>query len=122
MIDKLSDIFLEQADLNSRIVTERGLEFTQNDWMLKWTLALFSETSEVLDELNWKHWKNEKSVDWENVKGEVVDLLHFVISMALTCGMNADELHYRYMEKNAENHARQEGLVKGREDYKPKEV
>ena len=62
MIDKLSDIFLEQADLNSRIVTERGLEFTQNDWMLKWTLALFSETSEVLDELNWKHWKNERAL------------------------------------------------------------
>jgi len=117
MTDKLSEIFFEQNELNSRIVRERGLDYTVDEWMRQWALAVFSETNEILDEINWKHWKNDSGIDMEALKGEVVDLLHFVISMSLTCGMNADELHYRYMVKNKENHDRQEGKVSGREDY-----
>lgn len=117
MTDKLSEIFFEQSELNSRIRRERKLDYSFDEWMRQWALAVLSETNEILDEINWKHWKNAKPVNIESVKEEVADLLHFVVSMALTCDMNADELHYRYMVKNKENHDRQEGKVSGREDY-----
>ena len=43
------------------------------------------------------------------VKEELVDILHFFISMCHKTGMDADELYARYMEKNKENFARQHG-------------
>ena len=53
--------------------------------------------------------RTPKEVDMEAVKEEMVDVLHFFVSMCLKTGMDADELHRRYLEKNKENFDRQHG-------------
>lgn len=109
-MDKLDEIFAMQAALNDDIVNTRGLpEYDMQTWIQKLTLATISELSELIAEVNFKWWKNEKPVDVDNVRDEIVDIVHFVVSMALRSGMSADELYDRYMAKNKENFDRQHG-------------
>lgn len=109
-MDKLDTIFEMQASLNNEITSLRHLEhWTADDWQQHLTLALLSELAEALDETNFKWWKNPKQRDPAELKGEIVDMLHFLISMAQRAGMDADELFDRYMDKNKENFDRQHG-------------
>jgi dimeric dUTPase (all-alpha-NTP-PPase superfamily) len=108
-MDKLETIFKMQQSLDDDIVERRNLSYPKEIWMQKEVLAMISELSEVLDEVNFKWWKNPKPIDDDALKGELVDVLHFFVSMCLKSGMDADELFARYREKNKENFDRQYG-------------
>lgn len=108
-MDKLDVIFQLQQSLDEDIVRRRELHYTREEWMQKEVLAMLSELAEVLDEVNFKWWKNPKAVDDAALKGELVDVLHFFVSMCLKSGMDADELFALYREKNQENFDRQYG-------------
>lgn len=108
-MDKLDKIFEMQKLLNDDIASRRHLDFSTEEWIQKQVLAMLSELSEVLDEVNFKWWKNKKPLDMDALRGELVDILHFFISMCLKSGMDADELFERYLEKNKENFDRQYG-------------
>lgn len=113
--DKLEVIFELQKKLDSDIQERRNLDFTMEEWLQKDVLAMVSELSELLDEVNFKWWKNKKPVDEEALHGELVDILHFFISMCIRSGMDADMLYAGYIAKNKENFDRQYGrsLKKG---------
>lgn len=108
-MDKLDVIFQMQQSLNEDIESRRDISFTREEWMQKEVLAMISELSEVLDEVNFKWWKNAKPIDDASLKGELVDVLHFFVSMCLKSGMTADELFALYKAKNQENFDRQYG-------------
>ena len=108
-MDKLDVIFQLQKSLDEDIVARRNLDFPKEVWMQKEVLAMISELSEVLDEVNFKWWKNPKPVDDAALKGELVDVLHFFVSMCLKSGMSAQELFELYKAKNQENFDRQYG-------------
>ena len=108
-LDKLDVIFQLQQSLDDDIVARRNLNYSREEWMQKEVLAMISELSEVLDEVNFKWWKNPKPVDDAALKGEIVDILHFFVSMCLKSGMTAEELFALYKAKNQENFDRQYG-------------
>ena len=108
-MDKLDMIFQLQQSLDDDIVARRNLDFPKEVWLQKEVLAMISELSEVLDEVNFKWWKNPKPVDDAALKGELVDVLHFFVSMCLKSGMSAEELFELYKAKNQENFDRQYG-------------
>ena len=108
-MDKLEKIFEMQKLLDDDIAARRNLDFTTEEWMQQEVLAMLSELSEVLDEVNFKWWKNKKPLDTDALRGELVDILHFFVSMCIRSGMDADELFARYIEKNKENFDRQYG-------------
>ena len=108
-MDKLENIFAYQKKFDEELAARRGLDYSMEEWIQKETLAMLSELSELIDEVNFKWWKNEKPVDTGKVRDELVDILHFFVSMCLKTGMSADELHQRYLHKNAENFDRQHG-------------
>ncbi len=109
-MDKLENIFKHQNRFDTELAETRGLkDISMEQWIQKETLAMLSELSELIDEVNFKWWKNPKPVDTDKVKDELVDILHFFVSMCLKTGMDANELHERYLSKNKENFARQHG-------------
>ena len=117
MIDKLLE---KQKELQNRLISDRNLKnMTDNKeyWLKQMTLSLFSEVNELMNELNWKHWKNEKELDYEAIKYEAIDILHFLLTVFIVLDMTEKEIVDYYMNKNKENHERQEGKIKGREDY-----
>lgn len=108
-MDKLDEIFTLQAELNREIREKRNLQYTQTEWIQKLTLATLSELAELLDEVNFKWWKNPKPVNERLVKEELIDILHFFVSMCLDAGMTPEEMHRMYIEKHQENLDRQHG-------------
>ena len=107
--DKLDIIFALQKSLDTDIQERRSLDFTMEQWLQKDVLAMISELAELLDEVNFKWWKNAKPIDEASLHGELVDILHFFISMCIRAGMDADKLFEVYIAKNRENFDRQYG-------------
>lgn len=71
-----------QMQLNNETNGKMWLEgFTKNGRLIDWNRAIFIETAEAVDSFNWKHWKDLGLEDnIENVKIEVVDIWHFMMS------------------------------------------
>ena len=107
--DKLDKIFEMQGRLDTDIATRRNLDYSLEEWIQKGVLAMISELSELLDEVNFKWWKNAKPIDSDALQGELVDILHFFISMCIRSGMDANTLFNGYVAKNKENFDRQYG-------------
>jgi dimeric dUTPase (all-alpha-NTP-PPase superfamily) len=45
-----------------------------------------SEIKEIRQLLPWKWWKNEKEIDMEELRKEVIDLWHFLPSLSMKVG------------------------------------
>jgi dimeric dUTPase (all-alpha-NTP-PPase superfamily) len=56
----------------------------------------------------WKWWARYQTFDEQNARVEVVDLFHFLVSIAQVLGMTADDVYQAYLKKNEVNHKRQE--------------
>jgi dimeric dUTPase (all-alpha-NTP-PPase superfamily) len=109
-MDKLEEIFSMQADLNRRIGVELdGLdEAEKTKWVLNYTRAMQQELAELIDSVPWKWWAKYQTFDEQNARVEVVDLFHFLVSLAQTLGMSAEDVYDAYVKKNQVNHSRQE--------------
>lgn len=110
-MDKLEKIFELQKQFDEFISETRGglSELPVEEQLQKKSLAMLSEFAEVVDELGYKWWKKSNKIDFDNLKEELIDVLHFFVSMCITAGMTADEVFEIYSKKNAENFARQLG-------------
>ena len=117
----LEAIFEKQMELNTRIYPSLYEDIKKDPelrrkWFLNYELALKQESAEAIDSLNWKWWKKDED-DWDNVKVELVDMLHFWVSMCTMAGMDAKEVGELYAKKNKLNFKRQdEGYKEGTYD------
>ena len=101
--DKLDVIFEMQECFDQDVIKRRGLQdIRPEQWIQKQTLAMLSELAEVLDEVNFKWWKNPKPLNEDALKEELVDILHFFVGMCNRSGMGSEELYQRYLAKNKE--------------------
>jgi dimeric dUTPase (all-alpha-NTP-PPase superfamily) len=106
--DMLRHLFEMQDKLNQRVgVDARALsEEEQIRWVLNYCRAMSQEVAELTDSVPWKWWAKYQRFDRENARVEVVDLFHFLISLAQVLGMSAEEVYTLYTAKNKVNHAR----------------
>lgn len=120
-MDKLERIFYMQNLFDTELIETRNLRFSRDEWIQREVLAMVSELAELLNEVNFKWWKNPVPENEDAIKEELVDVLHFFTAACLKSGMDAEELYERYMEKNRENFDRQHGksAKKGYEAGKP---
>ena len=115
MSDKLEEIFQMQQALNKRIGVETAgmTEEEKIKWVLNYLRAMQQEMAELTDSVPWKWWAKYQKFDEQNARVEVIDLFHFLISIAQVLGMSADDVYQAYLKKNAVNHQRQDsGYVK----------
>jgi dimeric dUTPase (all-alpha-NTP-PPase superfamily) len=109
-MDKLENIFELQDVLNRRIGVKMD-EMNDEDrakWILNYVRAMQQELAELTDSVPWKWWAKYQEFDKQNAKVEIVDLFHFLISLAQVMGMSAEDVHEAYLKKNKVNHNRQE--------------
>lgn len=110
-MDKLEHIFEMQKALDTEIIKKRSLSgYSSSEWIQKDVLAIVSELGELLDEVNFKWWKNAKEIHTPSLHEELVDVLHFFVSMCLHAGLTPEEMYRIYLDKNEENFNRQRGL------------
>ncbi len=110
MSDKFEELFRMQQALNERIgVHTAGMtEEEQTKWLLNYSRAMSQEMAELIDSVPWKWWAKYQKFDQQNARVEVVDLFHFLISMAQVLGMSADDVFNAYVKKNEVNFKRQD--------------
>ena len=110
-MDKLEEMFEMQRSLNTRILgpqADQLMQANKTEWLLKYSRALQQEVSELIDCVPWKWWAHYQKEDVEHAKIELIDIIHFVISLAQTLGMSAEDVYNTYMKKNAVNFQRQD--------------
>jgi len=57
---------------------------TKQGKIINWQRCIFLEAAELIESYPWKHWKNiDAKPNYENIKVELVDIWHFVMSEAL---------------------------------------
>jgi dimeric dUTPase (all-alpha-NTP-PPase superfamily) len=139
-MDKLADIFQLQGELNDQIFKkqdirdrdgkvltmaaiqaalergELGPNGLPNTWLRNYLKALSAEAEEVSEELLWKWWSKDQ-IDMQNIRVEIVDIMHFLTSLALISGLTAEEFHRLYTAKHRVNQNRQDqGYSKATKD------
>ncbi len=123
-MDFLKVIFAKQHELNQRILKERHQQDYDEicnqenqdkvtvkqrvDWLLNYNRAQIHESIEMEDDLPWKWWKDKDSIDWDHVRMELIDELHFWVSKCQLVGLDPDSLTELYMKKNKLNNIRQD--------------
>ena len=108
--DQLRELFRMQRALNERIGVKLDdlSDEEKTKWVLNYTRAMTQEMAELTDSVPWKWWAKYQEFDEQNARVEVVDLFHFLISMAQVLGMTADDVFQAYLKKNEVNFKRQE--------------
>jgi dimeric dUTPase (all-alpha-NTP-PPase superfamily) len=108
--DQLRQLFQMQKSLNERIGvrTDELTEAEKVHWILNYCRAMSQELAELTDSVPWKWWAKYQKFDQQNARVEVVDLFHFLISLAQVLGMSADDVFQAYLKKNEVNFKRQD--------------
>jgi len=84
-MDKILLMLQLQAQLNDATNGEDWTKgITKNNKVINWKRCIYMECAEMIDSFSWKHWKSiNKEPDWDNLKIEVVDVWHFIMSLAI---------------------------------------
>jgi dimeric dUTPase (all-alpha-NTP-PPase superfamily) len=100
-MDKLEEIFRMQDALNKRIGVSLPppTDEEKAKWILNYTRAMQQETAELIDSVPWKWWAKYQKFDEQNAKVEVVDLFHFLVSLAQTLGMTPDDVYRKRLRE-----------------------
>ena len=74
-----------QNQLNDATNGEKWTDgITKNGKQINWKRCIYMECAEMIDSFSWKHWKNiAAEPDWANMQIEVVDVWHFIMSLAI---------------------------------------
>lgn len=131
-MDKLKQMFEMQKSLNNYVFQKQGIKDVNGrplmmqtiinearkdthigantdvcKWLGNYLTAMDDESKELRAEIPWKWWSKE-FLDMQNIRVEVVDKLHFWMSIAMSAGMNADDVFRIYEQKNLVNLQRQD--------------
>ncbi|MBN2782257.1 MAG: dUTP diphosphatase [Campylobacterales bacterium] len=84
-MDKILLMLQLQNQLNDSTNGEDWVKgVTKNGKTINWQRCIYMECAEIIDSFSWKHWKNiNQEPDWANLQIEVVDIWHFVMSLAI---------------------------------------
>jgi len=123
-IDQLRELFRMQKALNERIGvhTDAMNEEEKAKWILNYSLAMRQEIGELVDSVPWKWWAKYQKFDEQNVRVEIVDLFHFLISLAQVAGMSADDVFQAYCKKNEVNFKRQDSGYTVKDETDSREI
>ena len=107
--DKLDEIFQLQQALNLRIGVDTAhlTDEERQQWVLNYCRAMTQEIAELTDSVPWKWWAKYQKFDKQNAKVEVIDLLHFLISIAQVLEMTPENFYAAYAKKHQVNLDRQ---------------
>lgn len=130
--DAMNLLFHRHAELSDFIMKNNGLDGALRElelqaksgfhgpnhppsvWLRNFCRAMKDELREVEESIAWKWWRPLDKTDMENVRVEIVDLFHFMVSAAMASGMSGSDFVRIYFKKRQLNFDRQrDGFIKG---------
>ena len=130
-MDKILLMLQLQASLNDATNGDNWTEgTTKHGNVINWKRCIYMECAEMVDSFTWKHWKNlNQEADWDNLQIEVIDVWHFIISLAIEnysqtlrggvedLGINISQLEcFSKIDKKNELYASQDDVISKVED------
>lgn len=130
-VDMLSKIFEMQTDLNDYVFSKNhlagnvGEQLTMaaifnavadgklkvndlpNQWLSNYSKAMREELNELDADLLWKWWSKDE-IDMQNIRVELIDILHFLVSAMICAGLTPEKVFDVYRQKHAVNLSRQD--------------
>ena len=86
-----TEMVKRQRELDDRIIKEHNLE---GSLVKKKILALIVEIGECCNEIqNFKFWKKNLQVDSDKIKEELIDILHFILSIGIESGFDMSKVN-----------------------------
>jgi len=122
--DKLDEIFRLQQQLNLRIGvdTTNLTDEERQKWVLNYCRAMTQEIAELTDSVPWKWWAKYQKFDKQNARVEVIDLLHFLVSIAQVLEMGPADFSEAYAKKHQVNVARQDSGYHTKDEHDSKHI
>jgi dUTPase. len=129
--DMLKRIFEMQTELNdyvfrkNHLVDHQGATLTMeeifkaanagslrvndlpNRWITSYAKAMREELNELEADLLWKWWSKDE-INLQNIRVELIDILHFLVSAMICAGLSPDKVFDVYRQKHAVNLSRQD--------------
>jgi len=129
--DMLGSIFKMQAELNDYVFSKNNLNDDTgkplmmatifdavnngalkvndlpNQWLKNYGKAMREEVIEYEEELLWKWWSKDE-IDLQNIRVELIDILHFLVSAMICSGLTPEKVYDVYQQKHAVNLKRQD--------------
>ena len=129
--DMLKKIFEMQAELNdyvfdnNRLKDDIGKTLTMqtifdavnnnelkvndlpNQWLANYSKAMAEEVKELDADLLWKWWSKDQ-IDIQNIRVELIDILHFLVSAMICAGLTPERVFDVYQQKHSVNLNRQD--------------
>lgn len=129
--DMLKRIFEMQTELNdyvfrkNHLVDHQGTPLTMeeifkaanagslrvndlpNRWITSYAKAMCEELNELEADLLWKWWSKDE-INLQNIRVELIDILHFLVSAMICAGLSPDKVFDVYRQKHAVNLSRQD--------------
>lgn len=118
MSKMLTMLQLQQSlnDNTNGIGWEKGI--TKQGKVIDWRRCIYLEAAELVESYPWKHWKNiDASVDRENIKVELVDIWHFIMSEALRLNALGEQKSIEALATEIEQHRQSASAAKIEADY-----
>jgi dimeric dUTPase (all-alpha-NTP-PPase superfamily) len=79
-------LWMETVELQKKFNNRVASDWMTNPQKYDYWMAVLDETVEVLNSKHWKWWKDSEKqgeVDWDNVVTELIDIFHFLLSIAM---------------------------------------
>ena len=113
-----------QKALNERIGVNTGgmSEEEKTKWILNYCRAMTQEIAELTDSVPWKWWAKYQKFDKQNARVEVVDLLHFLISLAQVLELTPADFYEAYAKKHQVNLDRQASGYRTKDEHDSKHI
>ena len=105
--NNLGDNLSMQAIMSAVDNKEMMVNNLPNKWLVNYSKAMKEELYELDDELLWKWWSKDK-IDMQNIRVELIDILHFLVSAMMCAGLSAEKVFDIYRQKHAINIKRQD--------------
>ena len=105
--DKSGNDLNMQSIIASAEKEEMMVNDLPNEWLVNYSKAIKEELLELDDELLWKWWSKDK-IDMQNIRVELIDILHFLVSAMMCAGLSAEKVFDIYRQKHAINIKRQD--------------
>jgi len=96
-----------QAVFNAVNNNELKVNDLPNQWLSNYSKAMSEEIKELDEDLLWKWWSKDE-IDIQNIRVELIDILHFLVSAMICAGLTPQKVFDVYQQKHAVNINRQD--------------
>lgn len=104
----LKTMWLRQIKLLKVLSIFSRVQQDKLEWTNNFIRCCLQELAELQDSFPWKHWREQdKPVNEVMIREEIIDLLHFVLDLAIIWFEDPNDLFMTFMSKNDENFRRQ---------------